>query len=122
MKMMGRSPSEAATASIMLGDKSKCHGCGKDETSFSQKLMRCSACDKAFYHSQSCQRKHWKHHKPTCLANRSSSSQPSASSSTNAYANMDAHTYYNTVARKAPDTQALLRALKLDPASPEGLA
>lgn len=71
--MTGRSPAEVATVSILPGDSTRCHGCGRGEESFSQKLMKCSACRKAFYHSQACQRQHWKQHKPTCLANRSSS-------------------------------------------------
>lgn len=122
MNMMGCSAAEAATVSVIPGDRSKCHGCGLGQESFSQKLMGCSACSQAFYHSQTCQRQHWKQHKPTCLANRSSSNQPSASSATTtAYANMGAYDYYNTVARTAPDAQALLRSLKIDPASPEGL-
>lgn len=122
MSVTGWSPAEAATASIMPGDDSKCHGCGLDGKSFSQKFMRCSACNKAFYHSKTCQREHWKRHKPTCLVNRSSPSQPEASSSTLAPLKSTAaraSNYYNMVARKDPDTQALLRALKLDPASPD---
>ncbi|POS70218.1 hypothetical protein DHEL01_v211386 [Diaporthe helianthi] len=61
-------------------------------------------CGKAWYYSQDCQRKHWKAHKPTCLANRPK--KAGTSSSSNA---LDAHKYYNTTARKdTPENMQLV--------------
>lgn len=114
-------PLSAATP----GDASRCHGCGLSRDAFSDPLMRCSACGKAYYHSPACQRQHWKQHKPTCLANRPPTTGPAssaASASAATSSNVDAHTYYNSAARVAPDAQALMKTLHLSPpASPTSL-
>ncbi|KAK1980131.1 hypothetical protein LZ30DRAFT_595392 [Colletotrichum cereale] len=100
-------------------DDSRCHGCGSNRESFTEPLKKCSACGQAWYHSQDCQRQHWKRHKKACLANRSGDNRSSANELP-ASIWMEACTYYNQVARKSPDTQPLLRSLRLDPASNEG--
>lgn len=72
---------------VPLGDASKCHGCGKNSEDFSTPLKKCAACQKAWYHSQDCQKYHWREHKPACLANRpskSTSAKPTAGNSTSA--------------------------------------
>ncbi|KAK1992388.1 hypothetical protein LX36DRAFT_588524 [Colletotrichum falcatum] len=102
-------------------DKSKCHGCGAHHASFAEPLKKCSACGLAWYHSQDCQRQHWKQHKKACLAARLAPN-PSPAASLGANPALDPHTYYNQVARRSPDAQQLLRALRLDPASTEGMA
>ncbi|KAJ0162667.1 hypothetical protein CTA2_4206 [Colletotrichum tanaceti] len=107
----------------ILGDTSRCHGCRLSSDKFSVPLKKCSACGKAWYHSQDCQRKHWKEHKPDCLANRpgrvSDSPFPDPLSR---FAANGAYEYYNDVARKSPEARSLLLSLRLDPASSEGTA
>ncbi|KAK2058405.1 hypothetical protein LY76DRAFT_593311 [Colletotrichum caudatum] len=117
-------PQVAATTSssaVELGDRSKCHGCGSNREIFPEPLKKCSACAQAWYHSQDCQRQHWKQHKKACLANRSGA-KPSPASTLGAKPTLEPYTYYNQIARKSPDAQSLLQSLHLDPASPEGTA
>ncbi|KAK2050621.1 hypothetical protein LZ31DRAFT_547905 [Colletotrichum somersetense] len=111
-----------ASPAVELGDRSKCHGCGSNRESFAAPLKMCSACGQAWYHSQDCQRQHWKQHKKACLANRSGANASPASTSGAKPSLEEPYTYYNQIARKSPDAQKLLRALRLDPASPEGTA
>lgn len=84
------------------GDSTRCHGCGMSRESFFQPLKKCARCNKAFYHSRDCQKKHWKHHKPTCfpLANAPE---------------LDAYAYYNTNAPADPAAHALMRSLNIEP-------
>ncbi|KAK1496490.1 hypothetical protein CCUS01_02837 [Colletotrichum cuscutae] len=116
MNLMGGSRSGQATAvpsAVSPGDSSKCHGCGLSSENFSSPMKKCSACQKAWYHSQDCQRSHWKMHKPTCVAHR-----PAPAPSTAASPGMGpAYNYYNNVARKSEEGQALLRSLNIDPIS-----
>lgn len=99
------------------GDATRCHGCGVSGESFSEPLKKCSACGKAWYHSQDCQRRNWKEHKPTCLAQRPKNAP--ASSTSAGGSKVDAHKYYNTTARSSPEAQALMRTLYLSfPSSP----
>jgi hypothetical protein len=42
----------------------ECSGCGR--TDYEGHLRACSACKKAAYCSQACQKAHWKVHKPEC--------------------------------------------------------
>lgn len=104
-------------------DTTRCHGCGVKGESFSEPLKKCSACGMAWYHSKDCQRKHWKMHKPACLANRptnTNTKSDSSASSTSAVDSMGAAlSYYNTTARSSPEAQALMKTLYLDfPSSP----
>ncbi|TDZ40046.1 hypothetical protein C8035_v004915 [Colletotrichum spinosum] len=55
---------------IDLGDASRCHGCGRKCETFLESLKKCTGCGKAWYHSQGCQRRHWRLHRQSCLANR----------------------------------------------------
>ncbi|KAF6828540.1 hypothetical protein CMUS01_08537 [Colletotrichum musicola] len=55
---------------VAPGDPSRCHGCRRRGENFPAPLRKCSACQQAWYHSQDCQRNHWKENKPTCLTNR----------------------------------------------------
>ncbi|KAI3542614.1 hypothetical protein CSPX01_06819 [Colletotrichum filicis] len=116
MNFMGGSRPGQATAvpsAVSPGDSSKCHGCGLSSENFSSPMKKCSACQKAWYHSQDCQRSHWKMHKPTCVAHR-----PALAPSTAASPGMGpAYNYYNNVARKSEEGQALLRSLNIDPIS-----
>lgn len=126
--LMGRGGQSARShPAVTPGDTTKCHGCGMSGESFSEPLKKCSACGQAWYHSQDCQRKHWKIHKPACLAqrpkstntNRNTDTGASASSSGAAGSKMDAYKYYNTTARSSPEVQALMRTLYLSfPSSP----
>ncbi|KAJ0342079.1 hypothetical protein COL922a_001468 [Colletotrichum nupharicola] len=132
-----------AQSVVSPGDRSKCHGCGADSASFSQPLKKCSACSQAWYHSQDCQKTHWKLHKPTCLANRPSKAPRNGTTSSPIEAmggsfaspsmNMsdddageEAYKYYNKTARAKPEAQALMRELGLavpgSGAPPEGIA
>lgn len=86
------------------GDSTRCHGCGMSRESFFQPLKKCARCNKAFYHSKDCQKKHWKHHKPTCFP-------PNVP-------DLDAYTYYNTNASADPGAHALMRSLNLEPRPP----
>ncbi|KAK3903551.1 hypothetical protein C8A05DRAFT_43218 [Staphylotrichum tortipilum] len=89
------------------GDSTRCHGCGMSRESFFQPLKKCARCNKAFYHSKECQKKHWKQHKPACL--------PLGN-----VPDLDAYTYYNSRARADPAAQALMRSLNLGPPPPHG--
>jgi len=62
---------ENLEASSTKGDKRKCSFCGTQ----SDTLKKCSHCSEAQYCGQSCQRKHWKEHKPIC--NPQSEANPS---------------------------------------------
>ncbi|KAK1529633.1 acyl-CoA dehydrogenase domain-containing protein [Colletotrichum paranaense] len=116
MNFMGGSRPGQATAvpsAVSPGDSSKCHGCGVSSENFPSPMKKCSACQKAWYHSQDCQRSHWKMHKPTCVAHR-----PAPAPSTAASPGMGpAYNYYNNVARTSEEGQALLRSLNIDPIS-----
>ncbi|KAK1655031.1 hypothetical protein BDP81DRAFT_308743 [Colletotrichum phormii] len=105
----------AASSAVSPGDSSKCHGCSLSSENFSSPMKKCSACLKAWYHSQDCQRSHWKEHKPTCVANRPKTQAPEDPSATPS--SEVAYNYYNNVARKSPEGQALMRSLHLDPIS-----
>lgn len=128
LNLIGRGAQPARSRpAISSGDTTRCHGCGMSGESFSEPLKKCSACGKAWYHSQDCQRKHWKEHKPACLAQRpkntNAHSNPdtgtSASTSSAAGSMADAHKYYNTTARSSPEAQALMKTLYLSfPSSP----
>ncbi|KAK3378682.1 hypothetical protein B0T24DRAFT_137668 [Lasiosphaeria ovina] len=83
------------------GDSTKCHGCGMSRECFFQPLKHCARCGEAFYHSRECQKKHWKHHKPTCCA-------PGATPS------LDAYDYYNMKAPTDPEARALMSSLRLE--------
>lgn len=115
-------------SAVTPGDTTRCHGCGLSGESFSEPLKKCSACGKAWYHSQDCQRKHWKKHKPACLANRPTKpkTDSSASSASAAGSKVDAHKYYNTTARLSSEAQALMSTLYLSfppsPTATEGIA
>lgn len=124
--LMGRAP-QLARYHPALGDSTTCHGCGMSGESFSEPLKKCSACGQAWYHSQDCQRKHWKEHKPTCLAQRPQNTNAdrnpgagtSASSPSAAGSKLHAHKYYNTTARSSPEAQALMNTVYLSfPSSP----
>ncbi|GKT46271.1 uncharacterized protein ColSpa_06452 [Colletotrichum spaethianum] len=124
-KLVGMFPATSSPLTVPPGDDSKCHGCGLDRGDFPAPLKMCSACKQAWYHSQDCQRQHWKQHKKTCLANRSgpsASPHSTAGAAGSAGTKSDAYTYYNQFARSSPDAQSLLRSLHLDPASAEGTA
>ncbi|OHE97096.1 hypothetical protein CORC01_07537 [Colletotrichum orchidophilum] len=109
-------------AAVSPGDASRCHGCGLSSDRFTEPMKKCSACLKAWYHSQDCQRAHWKQHKPTCLANRpAAQAAPAPAPSTTTRPGMDpSFNYYNNVARKSPDGQSLLRSLHVDPITTNG--
>ncbi|KAG7055797.1 acyl-CoA dehydrogenase domain-containing protein [Colletotrichum scovillei] len=116
MNFMGaRRPRTATTApsAVSPGNSSKCHGCGLSSENFPSPMKKCSACQKAWYHSQDCQRSHWKTHKPTCVAHRPVPAPSTATSSGMG----PAYNYYNIVARKSEEGQALLRSLNIDPVS-----
>ncbi|KXH28088.1 acyl-CoA dehydrogenase domain-containing protein [Colletotrichum salicis] len=119
----GRRPGAdtAASSAVSPGDSSKCHGCSLSSENFSSPMKKCSVCLKAWYHSQDCQRSHWKEHRPTCVANRPKTQAPEDPSATPS--SEVAYNYYNDVARKSPKGQALMRSLHLDPISThKGLA
>ncbi|KAK4198876.1 hypothetical protein QBC40DRAFT_330143 [Triangularia verruculosa] len=86
---------------VDLGDSTKCDGCGMSRECFFQALKKCARCGEAFYHSRECQKKHWKHHKPTCCA-------PDTTPS------LDAHDYYSTKAATDPGARALMSSLRLE--------
>ncbi|KAK2014790.1 hypothetical protein LZ32DRAFT_690259 [Colletotrichum eremochloae] len=119
---MGPQAAIPSSSAVELGDRSKCHGCGSNRESFAAPLKMCSGCGQAWYHSQDCQRQHWKQHKKACVANRSGANAPPASTPGAVNTTADPYTYYNQIARQSPDVQQLLRALRLDPGSPEGTA
>lgn len=96
---------------VASADITRCHGCGMSSKSFSEPLEKCSACGKAWYHSQDCQRKHWKEHKPECLANRPANTTALDSSTSGGDSMMDALVYFNTTARSSPEALALIRTL-----------
>lgn len=96
---------------VASGDSTRCHGCGMSSESFSEPLKKCSACGKAWYHLRDCQRKHWKEHKPACLANRPANTTAPDSSTSGGDSMMDALVYFNTTARSSPEALALIRTL-----------
>lgn len=98
---------------VASGDSTRCHGCGMSNDGFSFPLKKCSACGKAWYHSQDCQRKHWKEHKPACLANRPANTAAPESSTSGGESMFGALAYFNTTARSSPEAQALMRTLYL---------
>ncbi|KAG8169432.1 hypothetical protein KVR01_000177 [Diaporthe batatas] len=97
---------------VTPGDATRCHGCAAAGDSFPEPLRRCSGCGKAWYHSQDCQRTHWKTHRPTCRANRPKKE--------------DAHRYLNTTARSSPEARELMRTVNhhfpTSPTQMEGMA
>ena len=99
-KLMGTQPHHKAK-SVGQGDGTRCHGCVMSPQCFFQPLMRCARCNNAHYHSRGCQRKHWKHHKPTCFPPGSAPS-------------LDASTYYETKAPTDPEARALMCSLNLE--------
>lgn len=99
---------QASGTNVQLGDQTKCHSCQKDRSETSSPLLRCSGCGKAWYCSPQCQKAHWKKHKPTCLANRSSKGSSSGGASV-----VDAFTYYNTTAHKSAEAKNLAASLNL---------
>lgn len=87
---------------VSPGDAKKCHGCGMSHDCFFQPLKRCARCEKAFYYSKECQKKHWKQHKAVCPA-------PGATPSLSAY------DYFN---KKAPTDTRGSRSVELSPPFP----
>lgn len=83
------------------GDSTKCHGCGMSRECFFQPLRKCARCGEAFYHSRECQKKHWKHHKPTC---RAPGTTPSFA----------AHDSHSMKAPTDPEARALMSSLRLE--------
>lgn len=123
--LMGQGPQLAPSQlSVTLGDTARCHGCGISGENFSEPLRKCSACGQAWYHSKGCQQKHWKKHKPACLANRPTNIKAntitgsSASSISAFYSKVDSYRYYNITACSSPEAQALLKTLHLGFPSP----
>jgi hypothetical protein len=104
--MQNQSTIKAAGTSVQLGDETKCHRCQKDRNDSPSPLMKCAACKKAWYCTPQCQKAHWKQHKPACVANR-----PSKDGSTSG---VEAHKFYNTVAHKSADANALAASLNLE--------
>lgn len=100
---------------VVPGDNTRCHGCGMSGKIFLEPLKKCSACGKAWYHSQGCPRKHWKQHKPECLANRpGNTTTPDSSILVWAPGRMiDALLHYHIIARSSPEAQALMRTMYL---------
>lgn len=127
--LMGQGPQLAPSQLVVTpGDTTRCHGCGISGHKFSEPLRKCSACGQAWYHSKDCQQKHWKTHKPACLANRPTNTNAntitrnSASSNTVSNSEVDACKFYNTTARSSPEAQALMKALHLSfPSSPAAI-
>lgn len=130
--LIGRGiPSTHSQPTVTPGDTTRCHGCGMSGERFPEPLKKCSACGQAWYHSQDCQRKHWKKHKPSCLANRptntntNTKSDSSASSTSAAGSKVDVFKYYNTTARSSPEAQAVMNTLylrfPLSPTATEGI-
>lgn len=98
------------------GDASRCHGCRFNGDNFSEALKKCSGCGMVWYHSRVCQQRHWKQHKPTCLANRSAKPGLSdASASAAAASSSDPRRQNDIAAQVAYDSQELMRALLDDP-------
>lgn len=117
MKFMGRDAktkkdNAASQAQVQPGDDSKCHECKKTSNTLAAALKTCSACAKAWYCSQDCQKKNWKSHKPTCLANRQKSNG-SASSSRSPRSTQDPVHYFVSTAHTRPEAAALARSLNL---------
>ncbi|EXF80221.1 hypothetical protein CFIO01_11419 [Colletotrichum fioriniae PJ7] len=106
----GSSGRAAAPSVVSPGDSSKCHGCALASETFSSPMKKCSGCQKAWYHSQDCQRSHWKKHKGICVANR-----PVPAPSTTSLRMDPTFNFYNNIARKSPEGQALLRSLNINP-------
>lgn len=92
----GSSGRAAAPSVVSPGDSSKCHGCALASETFSSPMKKCSGCQKAWYHSQDCQRSHWKKHKGICVANR-----PVPAPSTTSLRMDPTFNFYNNIARKS---------------------
>lgn len=77
---------------------------------FFNPLKRCSGCEKAFYHSEKCQKEHWKKHKSRCRA-------PAATPSVAAPFDYSQHpwmkalNYLNKEALADPEARALRRSI-----------
>lgn len=88
---------------VAWGDSTKCHGCDMSSDCFFQPLKRCTGCEKAYYHSKKCQKKHWKQHKAGCRAARDYSDSPELKS----------YSFLNQEALADPEARALWTSLSI---------
>ncbi|KAM7187304.1 hypothetical protein V8F33_011294 [Rhypophila sp. PSN 637] len=94
---------------VSPGDSTKWHGCRCAAQCFFEPLRECSGCGMAFYHSEECQKKHWKMHKAKC-------GTPGATPSTGSNGNsiIEAHEYLRSEAINDPAARSLMEDLRLD--------